>query len=125
MQPPFNNLVLSCSGSLAEIALNRPDVHNALDEHLIAELTAAYDQLNGDPEIRTIAIFGNGKSFCAGAGPRLATNPAQNNSNSNGSRPVMSLRKSKLVCLALPAVAFWLPLALAFAVGERRLINAQ
>lgn len=47
--------------------LARPDVHNAFDETLIAELTAALLALEADDAVRVVVLAGHGKSFCAGA----------------------------------------------------------
>lgn len=51
----------------AWIWMNRPDVHNAFDEALITELTAAFMALDHDPAVRVIVLAGAGKSFSAGA----------------------------------------------------------
>ena len=45
----------------------KPAVHNAFDETLIAELTAALLALDADPAVRVIVLAGEGKSFSAGA----------------------------------------------------------
>ncbi len=47
--------------------MNRPAVHNAFDETLIAELTAAFQTLDADDTVRVIVLAGEGKSFSAGA----------------------------------------------------------
>ena len=47
--------------------LNRPEVHNAFDETLIAELTATFAALDADDGVRAVVLAGAGKSFCAGA----------------------------------------------------------
>ncbi len=52
---------------LAVITLNRPDVHNAFNAELIAELTDAFAMLAGQPSIRMLTLRGAGKSFSAGA----------------------------------------------------------
>ena len=53
---------------VALVTLNRPKVLNALDFTLIAELTAALEALDGDPECRAIVITGAGeRAFAAGA----------------------------------------------------------
>jgi len=52
---------------IALITLNRPDVHNAFDETLIAELTEALRALDTNPRVRAVVLLGAGKSFCAGA----------------------------------------------------------
>ena len=52
---------------VALIGLARPEVHNAFDEMLIAELTAAVREAGDDPAVRAILLHGAGSSFCAGA----------------------------------------------------------
>lgn len=47
--------------------LNRPQVRNAFNETMIAEITAACGQLDADPGIRAVVLAGRGKVFCAGA----------------------------------------------------------
>ena len=49
------------------LALNRPEIHNAFDEHLIDELTEFFEKANEDESIKLIVLSGEGKSFCAGA----------------------------------------------------------
>lgn len=51
---------------VAQVALNRPDIHNAFDDRLIAELTQAFAQLDKDDKVRLAVLSGNGKSFCSG-----------------------------------------------------------
>ena len=53
--------------AIAIVILNRPDVHNAFNAQVIAELTATFAALDADPAIRAVVIAGAGKSFCAGA----------------------------------------------------------
>lgn len=52
---------------IARITLNRPDVHNAFNEEMISNLTAALDEIEKSPDIRIVIIAGEGKSFSAGA----------------------------------------------------------
>lgn len=51
---------------VATITLNRPDVHNAFDDKLIAELTQELESLGGRDDIRVVVLTGAGKSFSAG-----------------------------------------------------------
>ena len=51
---------------VAAVTLNRPEIHNAFDDRLIAELTNVFQQLEGDGKVRLIVLSGAGKSFCAG-----------------------------------------------------------
>jgi methylglutaconyl-CoA hydratase len=52
---------------VAEVWLNRPDVRNAFNDAVIAELTQTFTQLGADPTLRAIVLGGHGKAFCAGA----------------------------------------------------------
>jgi methylglutaconyl-CoA hydratase len=63
----YSTLEVTQSGPVARVALNRPDVHNAFDETLIAELTHVVRTLDADPGVRVLVLEGRGKSFCAGA----------------------------------------------------------
>lgn len=50
----------------ARVTLNRPDVHNAMNEELIADLTQVLMTLDADPAVRVVVLTGAGRSFCAG-----------------------------------------------------------
>ncbi len=54
-------------GTTAWLSLNRPQVHNAFDDTLIAALTRALEQADADPAVRTLVLTGNGSCFSAGA----------------------------------------------------------
>ena len=51
----------------ATVTLNRPDVHNAFDDHLIRLLTRELEALDRDPSVRVVVLAAAGKSFSAGA----------------------------------------------------------
>jgi methylglutaconyl-CoA hydratase len=59
-------LDISRQGAVARVFLNRPDVRNAFNDAVIAELTAAFRDLSGDTSLRAIVLGGHGKAFCAG-----------------------------------------------------------
>ena len=52
---------------VAEVWLNRPEVRNAFNDGVVAELNAAFATLGADPQLRAIVLGGHGKAFCAGA----------------------------------------------------------
>ncbi len=52
---------------VATVWLNRPEVHNAFDDALVAELTAELRRLDQAQEARVIVLAARGKSFSAGA----------------------------------------------------------
>ena len=54
-------------GPVARVFLNRPDVRNAFNDAVIAELTQAFRTLGADASLRAIVLGGHGKVFCAGA----------------------------------------------------------
>ncbi len=51
----------------ARLTLNRPDVRNAFDELMIAEITEAMESLSRDEAVRVVVITGAGTAFSAGA----------------------------------------------------------
>jgi methylglutaconyl-CoA hydratase len=52
---------------VATVTLNRPDLHNAFDDRLIALLTDTLGRLGADEAVRAVVLRGAGKSFSAGA----------------------------------------------------------
>ena len=63
----YQHLATERTGSVERLTLNRPDVRNAFNETMIAELTGWARHVAGDPGIRAIVISGAGPVFCAGA----------------------------------------------------------
>jgi len=57
---------MSVDDGVALIALNRPEVRNAISDALRAEFVAALERVASDEGVRAVVLTGNGKSFCAG-----------------------------------------------------------
>ncbi|MAG55037.1 MAG: enoyl-CoA hydratase [Planctomycetes bacterium] len=55
------------AGSRLGIRLNRPEVRNAFDERMIAELTSLFEEVAKDDSLRCVILRGEGAAFCAGA----------------------------------------------------------
>ena len=55
------------SHGIARLTLDRPEVHNAFNDELIAQLTAALRALGEDSAVRVVVLAARGKSFSAGA----------------------------------------------------------
>jgi methylglutaconyl-CoA hydratase len=55
------------ANGIATLTLDRPEVHNAFDDHLIAELTHKLRDLDHNPTVRVVVLAAQGKSFSAGA----------------------------------------------------------
>lgn len=64
---PYQYLLVHRDGPTARVTLNRPEVHNALNDTLIGELRDAFRALAVDDTVRAIVLTGAGLSFCAGA----------------------------------------------------------
>lgn len=62
-----DHLLQTDTRGVATITLNRPERHNAFDDALIANLTAALRHVAGDPVVRAVVLASTGKSFSAGA----------------------------------------------------------
>jgi methylglutaconyl-CoA hydratase len=79
----FEFLDVQRKGPTIQVTMNRPDLHNAFNEHVISELTTVFKQIGKDVDtfvaknpvadsnpnglIRSVVLTGAGKSFSAGA----------------------------------------------------------
>jgi methylglutaconyl-CoA hydratase len=64
----FETLIVEKNNDgIVAVTLNRPEIHNAFNEVMIAELTQLFEQLGVDSTVQAISLKGAGKSFCAGA----------------------------------------------------------
>lgn len=63
---PEPTLELESVGAVRWVWMNRPAVHNALNEAMIDELCETFLDLGEDPEVRVVVLAGRGKSFSAG-----------------------------------------------------------
>ena len=66
----MDKLLLEMREEILWVTLNRPKIHNAFDQELIAQLTGAFRRVGENPDqptARAVVLAGRGKSFCAGA----------------------------------------------------------
>lgn len=63
---PQDRLSITLADGIAEVALNRPDKLNAMDEAMFAALSQAGRELAEVPGLRAVILHGSGKGFCAG-----------------------------------------------------------
>lgn len=63
---PYSRTMLNVEskGSVLRVTLNRPEVRNAFDDELIAQLASVFEHV-GD-EVRAVVVSGAGETFCAG-----------------------------------------------------------
>jgi enoyl-CoA hydratase/carnithine racemase len=57
---------VSIEDTVATVALNRPEVRNAINDAMRAEFIAVLDRLADDASVRAVVITGRGAGFCAG-----------------------------------------------------------
>jgi enoyl-CoA hydratase/carnithine racemase len=119
-------LLVSRRGSVTELRLNRPDVRNAIDAALRAELISALQEIAASDETRVVIITGEGSAFCAGgdisamrerlarpAGQVAGTGVAQVRA---GQRLILALHELRAITIAAvngPAAGYGMDLALA------------
>lgn len=57
----------SIQNQIATVVLSRPELRNAFNDEVIADLTQAFSSLGEDPQVRAIVLMAEGPAFCAGA----------------------------------------------------------
>jgi methylglutaconyl-CoA hydratase len=102
----YTTLALTVDDAVATVVLNRPDVRNAFNAQLIAELTALLRALDADPVVRAVVLAGAGTSFCAGADlnwmQQMATfSPRQNRADAGA----LTAMLATLDALSKPTIA--------------------
>jgi methylglutaconyl-CoA hydratase len=65
----YQNLLVECINGVGIVWMNQADRGNALDETMVAELTAVMHALNDDLAIRAVILAGVGDTFCSGTDP--------------------------------------------------------
>ncbi len=63
---PYESILCEVAGPVCTITLNRPDALNAISRGLEAELHAALDAADADPQVRAIVLTGAGRAFSSG-----------------------------------------------------------
>ena len=63
----YETLQIAADGGVGTIWMNRPEVRNAFNETMIAELTQAFRAADADQDVRAVVLAGRGPAFCAGA----------------------------------------------------------
>jgi methylglutaconyl-CoA hydratase len=61
------NIIRINDQKVANVQLNRPVRHNALDREMVRELINTFENLSRDSSLRVVLLTGEGESFCAGA----------------------------------------------------------
>ena len=71
--PDDQHCLVEKRGHVLIVTMNRPEARNALSGPMLAGMTAAWDQVDQDPDIRAAILTGAGGAFCAGADLKAMT----------------------------------------------------
>ena len=90
----------------ATLTMNRPELHNAFNESLVANLTASLRRFEADPAVRLVILAASGRSFSAGADLNDMRRMADNSREQNlaDARGIAELMHT-LNALATPTIA--------------------
>ena len=66
MSGPYRGLLVERDGPVGWLIFDRPEVGNAMDAAMLADLPRAWADLDADPDVRVIVNTGNGAAFQTG-----------------------------------------------------------
>jgi enoyl-CoA hydratase/carnithine racemase len=124
----FETLLYDVADRVVTITLNRPDRLNAVNAASIRDLMAAFDQADGDDDVRAVIVTGAGRAFCAGAdlgsgggtfagGPGRAERPEEHRDGGGlVTLRIFEMTKPVIAAINGPAVGFGITMTLAMDV---------
>ncbi|MBZ9646878.1 enoyl-CoA hydratase/isomerase family protein [Sphingobium sp. 3R8] len=62
----YKHLLVVEDGPILRVTLNRPEIHNALNDRLVDELNHMFTLLHSRADLRVVVLAANGRNFCAG-----------------------------------------------------------
>jgi enoyl-CoA hydratase len=92
----YQSFRVQISQHVAQVAINRPDKANALDQVAWQELRQLFETLDALPEVRVVILSGEGRHFCSGIDLSLLMSITNRSSHSCEGRSRERLRKSIL-----------------------------
>ncbi|HTK10881.1 MAG TPA: enoyl-CoA hydratase-related protein [Ktedonobacteraceae bacterium] len=127
MQTDFQALLLEREEGIVTITMNRPEVLNALNEVMVAELVEVFDEVAHDESVRCIVLTGAGGSFGAGQDLRSFTQARDASESTKASEHLQQYHRlvyliqemPKPVLAAVRGVAAGISANLAFACDMR------
>ena len=72
-----NRLQISIENHVAELVLNRPEKHNAIDMRMFDELAEAGKRVAAERSVRAVVLSGAGENFCAGIDVSIFNEPGE------------------------------------------------
>lgn len=112
------DLVVTRTGGVLRLVLNRPTTLNAASPEMVERLSATLEEAVGDDDVRVVVLTGEGRAFCSGA-DLTGLDPAQVADGSamvaanRAIRAITSLDKPVVAAVNGPAAGFGCALALA------------
>ncbi|WP_444924861.1 enoyl-CoA hydratase-related protein [Microbulbifer sp. DLAB2-AF] len=103
----YETILWDVEESILTITLNRPEVHNCLNDKMVLELEDAFKKMQSNKDVRLIIVKAKGRSFCAGADlndmKRMVKFTKEENveESTHLSRLMEAVRKSRIPTLAL------------------------
>ncbi len=83
----FEAISVRVDSGVATVALNRPEVRNAINSVMQAELAATWDAFRYDNDVACVVLTGEGKAFCTGIDRSEAVSEANNDAMAKGDYP--------------------------------------
>lgn len=114
----YQYITLAITHGVATLTLNRPEVHNAFDDVMIAELIDALQQVEQDEQARLLVLRSNGRNFSAGADLAWMRSMADKNYDENiADANELARLMANLDALSKPTIAVVQGAAFGGAVG--------
>lgn len=103
----FTTIELERRGPALWLTLNRPEVMNAFEPHMVEEIDDALDLVESDESVRALVITGRGRAFCAGGDIAFVQRSASGKPHDERSRFLERLNQVllRLEQLPLPVIA--------------------
>ena len=100
------DLLVDRQGHVLVLTMNRPEARNALSLDMLDRMSNAWDEINGNSEIRVAVLTGAGGNFCAGADLKaMNSKPVDQQYEESDHDPSYIKPLLKGFCLTKPLVA--------------------
>ncbi|BCX49660.1 hypothetical protein HAHE_35680 [Haloferula helveola] len=71
----MKKVIIEKSGGIIRVKINRPEVMNACDGETYDAIADAWEELEGDPDLRVGIVSGEGRAFCVGTDIKWVKSP--------------------------------------------------